>query len=180
MPDYRRLGRYLESKKEREAMTKSGTVSALGLGVFYREAGDQEAPKLLLLGGFPASSHQFRNLIPALADRFHVVSFDYPGFGNTEMPDPASWSYTFDHLTDVVEAAWRPSSSPARWGSTCRTTVRAGRTAEGNAGGAGSLPSVTVTLRVKPRRYHGGWRWLRLPARLCDSISDYERLAGEL
>lgn len=86
-------------------MTKFGTVPALGLDVFYREAGDQEAPKLLLLGGFPASSHQFRNLIPALADRFHVVSFDYPGFGNTQMPDPAGWSYTFDHLTDVVEAA---------------------------------------------------------------------------
>ena len=86
-------------------MTTFNTVSALGLNVFYREAGDPAAPKLLLLGGFPASSHQFRNLIPALADRFHVVSFDYPGFGNTEMPDPATWEYTFDHLAEVVEAA---------------------------------------------------------------------------
>lgn len=86
-------------------MTTFKTVSALGLNVFYREAGDPAAPKLLLLGGFPASSHQFRNLIPALADRFHVASFDYPGFGNTEMPDPATWEYTFDHLTEVVEAA---------------------------------------------------------------------------
>jgi pimeloyl-ACP methyl ester carboxylesterase len=86
-------------------MTDFNTVSALDLNVFYREAGDPAAPKLLLLGGFPASSHQFRNLIPALADRFHVASFDYPGFGNTEMPDPATWEYTFDHLTEVVEAA---------------------------------------------------------------------------
>jgi pimeloyl-ACP methyl ester carboxylesterase len=86
-------------------MTTFRTVPALGLEVFYREAGDPGKPRLLLLGGFPSSSHQFRNLIPALADRFHVVSFDYPGFGNTEMPDPASWDYTFDHLADVVEAA---------------------------------------------------------------------------
>ena len=86
-------------------MATFNTVSALGLKVFYREAGDAGAPKLLLLGGFPSSSHQFRNLIPALGDRFHVVSFDYPGFGNSEMPDPASWDYTFDHLTEVVDAA---------------------------------------------------------------------------
>jgi pimeloyl-ACP methyl ester carboxylesterase len=75
------------------------------LDVFYREAREAGAPKLLLLGGFPASSHQFRNLIPALADRFHLVSFDYPGFGNTELPDPAAWEYTFDHLAAVVDAA---------------------------------------------------------------------------
>jgi pimeloyl-ACP methyl ester carboxylesterase len=86
-------------------LTKCKTVEALGLSVFYREAGDPLAPKLLLLGGFPSSSHQFRNLIPGLADRFHVVSFDYPGFGNTDMPDPAQWDYTFDHLTEVVDAA---------------------------------------------------------------------------
>ena len=86
-------------------MTTFNTVAADGLQVFYREAGDPSAPKLLLLGGFPSSSHQFRNLLPALADRFHLVSLDYPGFGNTEMPDPATWGYTFDHLTEVVDAA---------------------------------------------------------------------------
>lgn len=74
-----------------------------GLSVFYREAGDPGAPKLLLLGGFPASSHQFRDLIPALADRFHVISPDYPGFGNTDMPDPAEFAYTFDRLSEIVE-----------------------------------------------------------------------------
>jgi pimeloyl-ACP methyl ester carboxylesterase len=84
-------------------MTSFQTVSAGGSEVFYREAGKPGAPKLLLLGGFPSSSHQFRNLMPALADRFHLVSLDYPGFGNTEMPDPAEWEYTFDHLAEIVD-----------------------------------------------------------------------------
>ena len=84
-------------------MTTFHTAEVQGLTVFYREAGDASKPKLLLLGGFPASSHQFRELIPALADRFHVLSPDYPGFGNTDMPDPATWDYTFDHLADIVE-----------------------------------------------------------------------------
>jgi len=74
-----------------------------GLHVFYREAGNPASPKLLLLGGFPASSHQFRNLMPALADRFHVLSPDYPGFGNSDMPDPGTFDYTFDGLAEVVE-----------------------------------------------------------------------------
>ena len=79
------------------------TVAVDGLSLFYREAGDPSSPKLVLLGGFPASSHQFRNLIPALADRFHVVSPDYPGFGNSDMPDPAGFPYTFDRLSEVIE-----------------------------------------------------------------------------
>lgn len=84
-------------------MTTYHSAQVRSLDVFYREAGDPANPKLLLLGGFPASSHQFRNLIPALADRFHVLSPDYPGFGNTEMPDPATWNYTFDHLAEIVD-----------------------------------------------------------------------------
>ena len=84
-------------------MTTFHTAQVEGLSVFYRQAGDPSSPKLLLLGGFPASSHQFRNLIPALAERFHVLSPDYPGFGNTDMPDPATWDYTFDHLSEIVE-----------------------------------------------------------------------------
>lgn len=74
-----------------------------GLSVFYREAGRPGAPKLLLLGGFPASSHQFRNLMPALADKFHIISPDYPGFGNTDMPDPDKFSYSFDAIAGIVE-----------------------------------------------------------------------------
>lgn len=85
-------------------MIKHRTATVDGLSVFYREAGDPNAPKLLLLGGFPASSHQFRNLIPALADRFHIVAPDYPGFGNTDMPDPSQFAYTFDRLSEIVES----------------------------------------------------------------------------
>jgi pimeloyl-ACP methyl ester carboxylesterase len=84
-------------------MTTFHTVDVEGLNVFWREAGDPASPKLLLLGGFPSSSHQFRQLIPALASRFHVMSPDYPGFGNTDLPDPARWVYSFDHLADIVE-----------------------------------------------------------------------------
>jgi pimeloyl-ACP methyl ester carboxylesterase len=80
------------------------TIEVDGLNVFYREAGDPSAPKLLLLHGFPSSSHQYRNLIPALADRFHVIAPDYPGFGNSDMPDPKTYSYTFDNAAATVEA----------------------------------------------------------------------------
>ena len=79
------------------------TATVDGLSVFYREAGNPGLPQLLLLGGFPASSHQFRNLIPALSDDFHVVAPDYPGFGNSEMPDPREFDYTFEHLSEIVE-----------------------------------------------------------------------------
>ena len=85
-------------------MTRHKTIDVAGLKLFYREAGDPSSPKLVLLGGYPASSHQFRNLIPALADRFHVVAPDYPGFGNSEIPDPATFTYTFDRLSEVIEA----------------------------------------------------------------------------
>lgn len=85
-------------------MTRYHVTQAAGVSVFHREAGDPANPKLVLLGGFPASSHQFRDLIPALADRFHVVAPDYPGFGNSGMPDPAKFPYTFDRLSEVIEA----------------------------------------------------------------------------
>src|SRR5580693_2559792 len=77
------------------------------LSIVYREAGDPANPKLVLMHGFPASSHQYRNLIPALAGRFHVVSPDYPGFGNSDMPDPATFAYTFDKLSAITEGFLR-------------------------------------------------------------------------
>ena len=80
------------------------TVNVDGLEIFYREAGDQSSPKLVLLHGFPASSHQYRNLIPALAERFHVIAPDYPGFGNSDMPDPATFAYTFDRTSEIIES----------------------------------------------------------------------------
>ena len=73
-----------------------------GLNIAYREAGSPQKPKLVLLHGFPASSHQYRNLIPALADSFHVVAPDYPGFGNSDIPDPAKFAYTFDRLAEIT------------------------------------------------------------------------------
>jgi pimeloyl-ACP methyl ester carboxylesterase len=79
------------------------TIRIGGLDVFYREAGSSEAPVVLLLHGFPTSSHMFRNLIPALADSFHVVALDYPGFGNSSMPPRNDFEYTFDNLARLVE-----------------------------------------------------------------------------
>ena len=79
------------------------TVRIDGLDVFYREAGPSDAPVVLLLHGFPTSSHMFRNLIPALADKFRLVAPDYPGFGNSSMPAVDRFAYTFDNLSTVVE-----------------------------------------------------------------------------
>jgi pimeloyl-ACP methyl ester carboxylesterase len=72
------------------------TISVDGQTIFYREAGNKE-------NGFPTSSHMFRNLIPALSDKFHLIAPDYPGFGNSSMPTVDEFQYTFDHLAEVVE-----------------------------------------------------------------------------
>jgi len=80
-----------------------GRLNVDGLSIAYREAGRSESPKLVLLHGFPASSHQYRNLVSVLADRFHVIAPDYPGFGLSDRPDPETWAYTFDHLSEVIE-----------------------------------------------------------------------------
>jgi pimeloyl-ACP methyl ester carboxylesterase len=74
-----------------------------GLEIFYREAGPRDAPTILLLHGFPTSSHMFRDLIPLLSDTFHLVAPDYPGFGNSATPGLAEFEYTFDRLADVME-----------------------------------------------------------------------------
>jgi pimeloyl-ACP methyl ester carboxylesterase len=74
-----------------------------GFNVFYREAGPADAPKLLLLHGFPSSSHMFRDLIPLLADRFHIVAPDLPGFGLSDMPSRDSFAYTFDNIAGVID-----------------------------------------------------------------------------
>ncbi len=74
------------------------------LDIFYREAGDPSNPTILLLHGFPTSSHMFRNLIPALADQYHLVAPDFPGYGNSSMPTVDEFDYTFDHLADIVDA----------------------------------------------------------------------------
>lgn len=79
------------------------TVTVDGLDIFYREAGPADAPTIILLHGFPTSSHMFRDLIPMLADRYHLVAPDYPGFGNSSAPNVDAFDYTFDHLADVIE-----------------------------------------------------------------------------
>jgi pimeloyl-ACP methyl ester carboxylesterase len=78
------------------------TASVDGLKIFYREAGPASAPTLLLLHGFPTSSHMFRELIPLLADRFHIVALDLPGFGQSDMPPRNAFTYTFAKLADVI------------------------------------------------------------------------------
>jgi pimeloyl-ACP methyl ester carboxylesterase len=74
-----------------------------GVNIFYREAGSKDNPCVLLLHGFPTSSHMFRNLIPALADRYHVLAPDYPGYGQSDMPDRKTFAYSFDRYADLVE-----------------------------------------------------------------------------
>jgi len=84
-------------------MTKYQYAIIDGSKIFYREAGQKSAPTLLLLHGFPTSSHMFRNLIPSLADRYHVIAPDLPGFGFSDAPDPKRFRYTFEHLAAVID-----------------------------------------------------------------------------
>jgi pimeloyl-ACP methyl ester carboxylesterase len=86
------------------AKTKNQTITIDGQTIFYREAGEKEnAPTILLLHGFPTSSHMFRNIIPTLGDKFHLIAPDYPGFGYSSMPLVDKFQYTFDHLAEVVD-----------------------------------------------------------------------------
>ena len=84
-------------------MTRYKQTTVDGNKIFYREAGPETAPAILLLHGFPTSSHMFRNLIPALADRYHVVAPDLPGFGFSDAPDRQRFRYTFENLAKVID-----------------------------------------------------------------------------
>ncbi len=86
------------------AAVRYRTVKARGLDIFYREAGPKDAPVVLLLHGFPSSSHMFRDLIPQLAGDYRVLAPDYPGFGSSEAPGLEHFPYTFAALADVIEA----------------------------------------------------------------------------
>lgn len=79
------------------------TTQVDGLKIFYREAGPKDAPTVVLLHGFPSSSHMFRELIPRLSDKYHVVAPDYPGYGYSDAPSPEQYVYTFDHLAGTVD-----------------------------------------------------------------------------
>ena len=85
-------------------MIRYNQVTVGGNKVFYREAGSATAPTILLLHGFPTSSHMFRNLIPALAERYHVVAPDLPGFGFSDAPDRKSFRYTFENLAKTIDS----------------------------------------------------------------------------
>jgi pimeloyl-ACP methyl ester carboxylesterase len=100
------LGALLMSNQAAQAASTDihyRTVNVQGVEIFYREAGDPKSPTILLLHGFPTSSHMFRDLIPLLADRYHLVAPDYPGFGYSARPKVTEFNYTFDHLADVME-----------------------------------------------------------------------------
>lgn len=79
------------------------TLKIEGLDIFYRESGSPDKPALLLLHGYPTSSHMFRNLIKDLGHKYHLIAPDYPGFGNSSMPLINEFEYTFDHLADIIE-----------------------------------------------------------------------------
>jgi pimeloyl-ACP methyl ester carboxylesterase len=87
----------------RSAPTFYRTAKVDGLSIFYREAGPADAPTILLLHGFPSSSRMYEPLLARLADRFHLIAPDYPGFGHSDAPDPKSFAYTFDHITEVID-----------------------------------------------------------------------------
>jgi pimeloyl-ACP methyl ester carboxylesterase len=95
------IARIAQSNEFRSVQHK--TVQVGDLEIFYREAGQPDAPTIVLLHGFPTSSQMFRNLIPALSDEYHIVAPDYPGFGNSSMPTTDEFSYTFDNLANVVD-----------------------------------------------------------------------------
>lgn len=84
-------------------VTHHRTAQVDGVGIFYREAGPADAPVVLLLHGFPTSSHMFRNLIPQLADRYRVIAPDYPGYGESDAPDHREFAYTFAHVADLMD-----------------------------------------------------------------------------
>ena len=79
------------------------TVQVDGLNIFYREAGPKDAPTILFLHGLPSSSRMFQSLLTRLADSYHLVAPDYPGFGHSDWPDPKQFAYTFDAIAAVME-----------------------------------------------------------------------------
>jgi pimeloyl-ACP methyl ester carboxylesterase len=85
-------------------MTSYKNAIVDGSKIFYREAGPKDSPTILLLHGFPTSSHMFRNLIPALTDRYHVVAPDLPGFGFSDAPDRKQFRYTFEQLAKAIDS----------------------------------------------------------------------------
>ena len=97
------MNKQVSNQKMHYTSTLHKTVTVDELSIFYRESGDPANPKMVLLHGFPSSSHQYRNLISTLAEHFHIIAPDYPGFGNSDMPSTKEFNYTFDRLSEVIE-----------------------------------------------------------------------------
>src|SRR5271165_6307534 len=93
----------MQVEEDLMASIRYRTADVDGFRIFYREAGPAGAMKLLLLHGFPSASHMFRDLIPLLADRFHMIAPDLPGFGQSDMPPRDDFRYTFENLAGVIE-----------------------------------------------------------------------------
>src|ERR1700736_3353955 len=79
------------------------TIQVDGINIFYREAGRKDAPTLLLLHGLPSSSRMFQPLLTRLADKYHLIAPDYPGYGHSDWPDPKQFDYTFDNIARVID-----------------------------------------------------------------------------
>jgi pimeloyl-ACP methyl ester carboxylesterase len=97
----------MEAQKKDRVMNEQvfyRTVKVDGLSIFYREAGPKDAPTILLLHGLPSSSRMFQPLLTRLADSYHLVAPDYPGYGHSDWPDPKQFDYTFDHIASVMDA----------------------------------------------------------------------------
>ena len=104
------------------------TIQVDGLSIFYREAGRRDAPTILFLHGLPSSSRMFQPLLTRLADDYHLVAPDYPGFGHSDWPDPTRFAYTFDNVASVMTASARlmvaiTRIGPIVFGSTCRSMI---------------------------------------------------------
>jgi pimeloyl-ACP methyl ester carboxylesterase len=93
----------LITEKKDWSKTKHQTIKINGLDIFYREAGNPNKPTIVLLHGYPTSSHMFRNLITDLSVRYHVVAPDYPGFGKSSQPAMKDFDYTFDNMSKIIE-----------------------------------------------------------------------------
>jgi alpha-beta hydrolase superfamily lysophospholipase len=108
-----------------EYLTRYRTIAIDGLSIFDREAGPKDGPSLLLLHGLPSSSRMFQPLFDRLADRYHLIAPDYPGFGHSDWPNPKEFAYTFDRYADIV-ARFTGSLRRSRYRAihyTCRTTA---------------------------------------------------------
>jgi len=103
LPESTAVSSAVSSSSAESSITRYRTTNVDGLNIFYREAGASKSPAVLLLHGFPSSSHMYRDLIPALADHYHVVAPDLPGFGFTEAPERKRFKYSFEHLAEVIE-----------------------------------------------------------------------------